>query len=90
LISRGRIQQQLARRIAPGIRQGIDFASADFAGKRQHGTQDFPQRRAIIRGDPAAERQKGCIQHGLFVNQFQCFAHLLFGSVAVRGEHHTG
>ena len=66
-----RLDGQLARGIAARIGQRIDFAGADIRSERQHRAQHLSQRRAVIAGNPFAQRDQFVVENRLRVDQAQ-------------------
>ena len=89
-VVRRRIEQKLARGVAAGIGQRPDLAAPDFGGQRQHAPQHVAQRRAVIAGDPAAQRQQLRAQHRLGIDQPQRLARGHRGRLVVAAQDHAG
>ncbi len=62
----------------------------DFARERHHRPQHLAERRAVVAGDPFAERQHFLGQHRLAVEQPQRVARASLGCLIVRAQNNAG
>ena len=81
---------KLAGGVAAGIGEGPHLALADLGGQRQHAAEHFAQGRAVVGGDPAAEREQFGVEHGLGIDQAEGVAGGYFGAVVVAAQDDAG
>src|SRR5207237_3850160 len=85
-----RSEEQLAGGVAAGIGERIHFAAADFGGEREHTAQDVAERRAIVAGYPAAERQQLEVEDRFRVQQAEGVARRYLGAIVVAAHDDAG
>ena len=62
----------------------------DLRRQRQHPAQHFAERRAVVTGDPLAQREQFGVQHRLGVDQPQRLARLDLRRIVVAAQNHAG
>ncbi len=81
---------ELARGVAAGAGERIDFAGADFGSQRQHGAQDFAERSAVVAGDPVAEAEEFVVEDRFGIDQAEGVFEIRVGRIVMNTEDDAG
>jgi len=82
--------QQLPDHVAALVRQAPDPRPPDLARQRRHRPQHLAERRAVVFGHPAPQRQQLRLKHRLGVEQPQHVLHRHRRPLIVQPQHHPG